>query len=585
VNTSWPPPAPFTDANFLYNHFRPATTDPQQGDWYFRMFVPPSYDPQGTEKYPVVIFLHGLGEVQGAGANQKQMANNGQYAFCQTAKQAIFPCFFILPATNGPDFIERSQTIPALLNALAAEYRIDLDRVVLTGLSYGGGHTIRLASAIPEVFCAAVPLSSNADATMTDGMLRLPMWYFTAKNDTATPPVTALSNARTRIGRGGKTIITLFNTGGHSANTWPAAWGGPALIPWLARQRRGIPVRSSPAEVTVIQPTRNPAHQRPGSAATYSGTCVDTFTGGISAGITKLEYSNGNYPFAGVGFAGTTTVLGTTPQTIENWTAGSLGLGFSSGASFLTAVAVGTSWSTSLGGETYHLTGLTTAFVSGSLLAPENLNTTLLAPGDVEAKWEYSGTSNTNFKLERRTGSTGAFVEIATLPASARSYSDLDLPGDQRYYYRIRAISAATQSLFTKESQILVINDADADGMPNSWESQFGLDPENAADAELDSDNDGISNLLEYALDSPPQFSSVTRRPGMSLDSQSNTFALSYFPEREELQYKVEATNNLADWSSTTVNQGTIFSGEMTKATVPFDTAQPSFLRLRVTSP
>jgi hypothetical protein len=40
--------------------------------------------------------------------------------------------------------------------------------------------------------------------------------------------------------------------------------------------------------------------------------------------------------------------------------------------------------------------------------------------------------------------------------------------------------------------------DSDDDQMPDSWESSFGLDPQDAADASLDADGDGNSNLQEY---------------------------------------------------------------------------------------
>ncbi|MCB1094721.1 MAG: CHRD domain-containing protein [Verrucomicrobiae bacterium] len=44
-------------------------------------------------------------------------------------------------------------------------------------------------------------------------------------------------------------------------------------------------------------------------------------------------------------------------------------------------------------------------------------------------------------------------------------------------------------------------NDSDGDGLPNSFEEAFAfLDPNNAADAALDQDNDGLSNLAEFEL-------------------------------------------------------------------------------------
>jgi sugar lactone lactonase YvrE len=50
----------------------------------------------------------------------------------------------------------------------------------------------------------------------------------------------------------------------------------------------------------------------------------------------------------------------------------------------------------------------------------------------------------------------------------------------------------------------LVMVDTDADGIPNWWEDQFGLGKTNSADATLDLDGDGASNLNEFLSGTQP---------------------------------------------------------------------------------
>ncbi|HEX9860225.1 MAG TPA: hypothetical protein VGB23_03410, partial [Nitrospirota bacterium] len=48
------------------------------------------------------------------------------------------------------------------------------------------------------------------------------------------------------------------------------------------------------------------------------------------------------------------------------------------------------------------------------------------------------------------------------------------------------------------------MGDTDGDGMPDEWEVKYGLAPNASADAALDADNDGLTNLQEYTLGTDP---------------------------------------------------------------------------------
>ncbi len=51
----------------------------------------------------------------------------------------------------------------------------------------------------------------------------------------------------------------------------------------------------------------------------------------------------------------------------------------------------------------------------------------------------------------------------------------------------------------------LLIVDSDGDGIPDWWEDLFGLNKNSAADAALDSDGDGMSNLAEFRAGTDPR--------------------------------------------------------------------------------
>jgi hypothetical protein len=89
-------------------------------------------------------------------------------------------------------------------------------------------------------------------------------------------------------------------------------------------------------------------------------------------------------------------------------------------------------------------------------------------------------------------------------PLSETIYTDGDGVGNNADVY-------PENSLYSKDS--------DNDGMPDAWETKYGLNPNNASDASSDQDNDGVSALDEFLAGTIPSGS-------LDIDGNENYDAL-----------------------------------------------------------
>lgn len=122
----------------------------------------------------------------------------------------------------------------------------------------------------------------------------------------------------------------------------------------------------------------------------------------------------------------------------------------------------------------------------------------------------------------------------ATLPARD--------PIDTRIVNDIRSGTGAVLNFetdLTENARRLVYHaleapaDADADGMPDFWERQYGLDPANPGDAMADPDGDGYVNIEEYANNTQPRGETAPVVYVSAWDSRAHR------PDNEPAQFKL----------------------------------------------
>jgi predicted peptidase len=227
----------------------------------YALFVPVNYNP--NTKYPVIIFLHGVGE---GGNDAKSNLRVGLAPFVAD-RMGNFPFICIFPQSESGNWNENSEAaadVIACLDDAAKNYSIDQDRVSLTGLSTGGYGTYAIGAKYKDRFAALVPMGSNGAPTSAAGdLVNIPLRAYCNGGDMFGA---FGGNDRGMVDRiktlGGKSA-EFTQTNGEGHNCWEGVYGSGELFGWLLQQRRrgaaavpgATPVRSSSSITPVTAPT------------------------------------------------------------------------------------------------------------------------------------------------------------------------------------------------------------------------------------------------------------------------------------------------------------------------------------------
>lgn len=193
------------------------------------LYLPEGYHAGSAEQWPLVIFLHGSGE---RGNDLDKVKVHGPP---KLAGQQAFP--FMLVSPQCPDG-ERWNVymLNKLLDALLAEYRVDPDRVYLTGLSMGGQGTWQWALSNPERFAAIAPICGRSVSGPVWRLRHLPIWVFHGAKDTVVPLEESEKMIRELEQSGSVPLVTIYPEAGH--DSWTEAYNNPDLYTWMLQQRR-----------------------------------------------------------------------------------------------------------------------------------------------------------------------------------------------------------------------------------------------------------------------------------------------------------------------------------------------------------
>lgn len=277
------------------------------GAW---LHLPDDYGSTSTT-YPLIIFIHGLGEA-GTDVNAvlahgvpKIIAQGAKMQFTVGGK--LFK--FITVSPQIPNGWASAGMVQSILDDIKSRYRIDASRIYLTGLSAGGYGTLNYVASgttYANNLAAIVPVSSaaidNVAGLCNIASSNVASWFLCGSNDSF---IDIQKNYITKINSCSPkypAIGTSYAGGTHSDNVWDKAYDvthtyqSPNIYEWMLQYTKGgtsivIPDPVAVATATNITlPTSSTTLD--GSASTAAGSTIASYAWNLVSGPSTPGFSS-----------------------------------------------------------------------------------------------------------------------------------------------------------------------------------------------------------------------------------------------------------------------------------------------------
>jgi predicted peptidase len=200
----------------------------------FLLALPADYEKNTAQKWPLVLFLHGAGE---RGDNLELVKKHGPPR--QVSEGKDFPFVLISPQceTGPPRAGWNPHALAKLVEQMANTYRVDRQRLYVTGLSMGGSGTWSLVTEYPRTFAAAIPICGRGNTEAAEKLAKMPIWVFVGAKDRAETVQNCEAMVAALKKAGGDARLKVYPDLPHDC--WTVTYNNPEVFEWLLAQRLG----------------------------------------------------------------------------------------------------------------------------------------------------------------------------------------------------------------------------------------------------------------------------------------------------------------------------------------------------------
>lgn len=203
----------------------------------YLLFLPQGYGDDPAQEWPMILFLHGMGE---RGSDVQAVKKHGLPKILEDRDDLGF---VVVSPQCPAETIWSVET--AALNALVDEvveaHAVDTRRIYLTGLSMGGYGTWHLALERPERYAAIAPIcggliGAGAHPDRICALKDTPVWAFHGARDRTVPLAESADLVSALKACGGDVRFTIYPDAGH--DSWTETYENPELYSWFLQHAK-----------------------------------------------------------------------------------------------------------------------------------------------------------------------------------------------------------------------------------------------------------------------------------------------------------------------------------------------------------